>query len=66
MQKERFVTGFFRFIGIAGPILMLIKSMFDKHLKSIEVEIILLTIYCLLIVFFLGFIWGCKFRGPNT
>ena len=58
MNKDNFLTGFFRVVTILTPLLMLIKSIVDKNFKKIGIEITIFSIYLLLLVFLFGFVKG--------
>jgi hypothetical protein len=58
MEKEKFISNFFRIIAVLTPLLMLVKGMIDKQFIDVTSEAILFSIYVMLIVFLLGFMVG--------
>ncbi len=58
MQKEKFLTNFFRIVTILTPLLMLIKSIIDKNFKNVTIEILIIMVYLMLIIFLIGFFRG--------
>ena len=61
MQKEQFLNNYFRFLAVMSPLLMLIKSIWDKNFKHVIGECIILSLYALLLIF----LWGFH-RGATT
>jgi hypothetical protein len=58
MEKEKFLTNLFRLLTILTPMLMLVKSMSDKSFHNIHIELIITSVYALIIVFIIGFLKG--------
>lgn len=65
MKKQTLINNLFRALTMLTPILMIIKSMFDKHFQNVLIEIIMLIIYILIIAFLIGFIVGTKTKDAT-
>lgn len=55
METEKFLISFYRFVALFTPIVMLLKSMWDKDFKGLAFETVFLVLYLLLLAFILGF-----------
>lgn len=62
MQKEAFISKFFRMLAIVGPLLMIVKNMAEKRFSNIWPEITVFLIYIILLAYFWGYLNGMQMR----
>jgi hypothetical protein len=55
MEKEQFLTSFFRLLAFISPIIMIALKILEKKFKNIVFETIAIIIIILFAVFYFGF-----------
>lgn len=66
MRKDKFVTNFFRFFGVACTLLLLTKSMYDKKFMHVEIELIIIVLILLSLAFLFGVNFGFSLKSTDT